>query len=73
MIQGTVTAANVMAVPTQGLQAGNLSQILGAMRRGFTYANIHTPPQFAGGEARGQIFVRGMSDDDHHDDEDHED
>ncbi len=69
MIRGTVTAANVMAVPVQGLQAGNLRQILAAMRRGLTYANIHTPPQFAGGEARGQIFVRGVSDDE----EDHED
>ncbi len=57
MIRGTVTAANVMAVPAQGLQAGNLRQILDAMRMGLTYANIHTPPQFGGGEARGQISV----------------
>ncbi len=64
MIRGTVTAANVMAVPSQGLQAGNLRQILDAMRMGLTYANIHTPPQFAGGEARGQIFVRGENDND---------
>jgi hypothetical protein len=62
MIRGTVTAANVMAVPSQGLEAGNLRQILDAMRRGLTYANIHTPPQFAGGEARGQISVRGEGD-----------
>jgi hypothetical protein len=55
-IHGTVTAANVMAVSMQGLQAGNLGQILGAMRMGVTYANIHTM-QFMGGECRGEIFV----------------
>ena len=60
-ISGTVTAANVMAVPAQGLQAGNLTQILNAMRRGLTYANIHTA-QFPGGEDRGEILVRSGSD-----------
>jgi hypothetical protein len=60
-ISGTVTAANVMAVPAQGLQAGNLTQILNAMRRGLTYANIHTA-QFPGGEDRGEISVRSGSD-----------
>ncbi len=59
-ITGTATAANVL-VPSgnsQGIQAGNLNQILDAMRRGLTYANIHNAP-FPGGEARGQIHVRG--------------
>lgn len=65
-IRGTVTAANVMAVPAQGLQAGNLGQILGAMRMGVTYANMHTM-QFPGGETRGEIFV---SEDDNHDNSD---
>lgn len=59
-ISGTVTAANVMAVPAQGLRAGDLDQILNGMRRGDTYANIHTPlAGFPGGECRGQISVRG--------------
>ncbi len=56
-ITGTATAANVLAIPAQGVQAGNLAQVLNAMRLGKTYANIHTP-QFMGGEARGQISVR---------------
>jgi hypothetical protein len=63
MITGTATAANVVGVPAQGVEAGNLNQILDAMRRGITYANIHTPPQFGGGEARGQIHVSGERDD----------
>lgn len=63
MVTGTATAANVQAVPAQGVEAGNLNQVLDAMRRGLTYANIHTPPQFGGGEARGQIHVRGRGDD----------
>ena len=55
-IRGTVTAANVMAVTTQGLRANDLAQILGAMRMGVTYANMHTM-QFPGGENRGEIFT----------------
>jgi hypothetical protein len=64
-ITGTATAANVVAIlppPGQGLQAGNLFQVLSAMRRGKTYANIHTA-LFPGGEDRGQIFVEDFSND----------
>jgi len=61
-ITGTATAANVLAIPAQGVQAGNLAQVLNAMRLGKTYANIHTP-RFMGGEARGQISVRGGGED----------
>ena len=61
-ITGTATAANVQAIPGQGVDAGNLAQVLNAMRLGKTYANIHTP-RFMSGEARGQISVRGGGED----------
>ncbi len=68
-VTGTITAADVLAIPTQGLAAGDLTSVLRAMRAGKTYANIHTA-QFPGGEIRGQIEpTSGHRDDD---DGDHE-
>jgi hypothetical protein len=43
-----------MAIPDQGLQAGDYRAIVRAMVLGATYANIHTST-FQGGEIRGQI------------------
>jgi hypothetical protein len=54
-VTGTFTSANVIAVPTQGIAAGEFEELLRAMRRGLTYANVHSsicPP----GEIRGQII-----------------
>jgi hypothetical protein len=60
-ISGTFTAADVTAgALAQGLEEGNLEELIAAIRAGATYANVHTtghPP----GEVRGQIAV----DDDH--------
>lgn len=51
------TAANVMPLPAQELEAGNFDKLLGAMRHGLTYANVHTMAH-GGGEIRGQIQAR---------------
>ncbi len=74
-ITGTATAANVVAIMAQGLDAGDLASAIRAMRAGKTYANIHTA-RFPGGEDRGQIMPRaGRGDDGEGDDEggEHED
>ena len=36
-------------------QAGDLAAVMRAIRAGASYANMHTPPNFPGGEIRGQI------------------
>jgi CHRD domain-containing protein len=54
-ITGTIVAANVQAIPTQGIVAGDLGPVLRAIRSGAAYANMHTPPNFPAGEIRGQI------------------
>ena len=58
-ISGTITAANVVAGATasQQLAAGELAEVIAAMRAGATYANIHTNLS-PGGEIRGQIRAR---------------
>ena len=53
-VEGTITAANVIAVAAQGIAAGELDEVLRAIRRGVTYANVHST-KFPGGEIRGQI------------------
>ncbi len=56
---GKFTASDVLAAPTQGIAAGELGELLTAMREGVTYANVHTVgpvgSNFPGGEIRGQI------------------
>jgi hypothetical protein len=53
---GTITAANVVAGATasQQLAAGELDEVIAAMRAGAAYANVHTTVS-PGGEIRGQI------------------
>jgi hypothetical protein len=72
-VEGTITAADVIALPTQELPAGadGLNELIHALRSGTTYANVHTPVS-PGGEIRGQIKVddgrhNGHDDHDHHD------
>jgi hypothetical protein len=48
----------------QGVEPGNFADLLRAMRKGESYANLHTSPRAPGGEIRGQIKAR------HHDDDD---
>ena len=68
-ITGTFTAADVLGgAAAQGLEAGNLAELIAAIRAGATYANVHTTGRPAG-EVRGQIAV----DDAHgHDGHDHD-
>lgn len=64
-VTGMIVAADVTALPAQGIVAGEFDELLAAMRAGFTYANVHTtdgvlppnqgPGDFPGGEIRGQI------------------
>ena len=60
-VTGTVTAADVVAAPAaQQLGAGELSEVIAAMRAGSAYVNVHTTVS-TGGEIRGQISTRGHS------------
>jgi CHRD domain len=65
-ITGTIAAANIVALPAQGVEAGNFADLIRAMRKGETYANVHTATRAPGGEVRGQIRKggKGVRDDD---------
>ncbi|MDO8484077.1 MAG: CHRD domain-containing protein [Candidatus Limnocylindrales bacterium] len=63
-VTGTIVAADIIAVPAQGIAAGDLAAVLKAMRHGVTYANVHSTA-FPGGEIRGHIRAHGKGDKDH--------
>ena len=56
-VSGHITAANVIAASTvsQQITAGELAEVIAAIRAGVAYANVHTTPLSPGGEIRGQI------------------
>jgi CHRD domain-containing protein len=68
-IGGVITAANVIGPAAQGIAAGELAEIIAAIRAGYAYVNVHTT-QFPGGEIRAQFHRkhpdRGRGND-HHD------
>ncbi len=55
-ITGTITAADVVAgaMASQQLGAGELGEVIAAIRAGAAYANVHTDLS-PGGEIRGQV------------------
>jgi hypothetical protein len=53
-VTGTLTAADVLAAPDQLIEAGELGEVLDALRRGKTYVNVHSSLA-PGGEIRDQI------------------
>lgn len=54
-VRGIITAANVLASPpAQLIAAGELSEVIAAMRAGAAYGNVHSDVA-PGGEIRGQI------------------
>lgn len=65
-VSGTAMAANVSpGSATQQLTAGEIQEVIAAMRAGKAYANVHTSIS-PGGEIRGQIGKRGGGHDHHH-------
>jgi hypothetical protein len=56
-VTGQITAANVINAGTtsQQITAGELAEVIAAIRAGVAYANVHTTPLNGGGEIRGQI------------------
>jgi len=59
-VTGTLTAADVIARPTQGIDAGaaGFAEMLDAIRAGAAYANVHTMT-FPSGEIRGRLHSHG--------------
>jgi len=55
-VSGTVTAANVIAASTasQQIAAGELAEVIAAIRAGVAYGNVHSSLS-PGGEIRGQL------------------
>lgn len=53
-VSGALTSGDVVAVPAQGIGAGDLAEVIRAIRVGKAYANVHTTT-YPGGEVRGQI------------------
>jgi hypothetical protein len=57
-VTGTITAADVLAVPAQNITAGDFEGALRIIRSGTAYVNVHTT-DFPVGEIRGQIRFGG--------------
>lgn len=51
---GTITAADVLGPTSQGIAPGEFQELVRAILKGATYANVHTD-KHPGGEIRGQI------------------
>lgn len=57
-VTGIISASDVIGPADQGIAAGELDELLRAMKHGVTYANVHTD-KFPDGEIRGQIGGNG--------------
>ena len=60
-LTGTITAADVLGVPAQGITAGSFGDLLSILRSGNAYVNVHTTGHPAG-EIRGQLKAQGDDD-----------
>ncbi|HEY7169983.1 MAG TPA: CHRD domain-containing protein [Vicinamibacterales bacterium] len=71
-VEGHITSANVIAAVTtsQMIVAGELGEVIAAIRAGVAYANVHATPLNPGGEIRGQLKTSHGHD--HDDDHDHD-
>jgi hypothetical protein len=56
-VSGTLTAADVIAVPAQGIGPGDLEGVIEGIRKGVAYGNVHTIVS-PGGVIRGQFHGR---------------
>ena len=52
--EGDIVASDVVGPSGQGIAAGEMDELISAMRKGYTYANVHTTLNGAG-LIRGQI------------------
>jgi hypothetical protein len=57
-ISGVIAAPDVIGPAGQGIQAGELSELIDAIRGGLTYVNVHTSV-WPAGEIRSQITHEG--------------
>jgi hypothetical protein len=70
-VEGDIDSTDVVGPLAQGIEVGNLAEILAAMRAGHAYANVHSS-KWLGGEIRAQINDRSFKhDDDHKKGDDH--
>ena len=53
-VTGTIVAADVVGPAAQGIAAGELAELIAAIRAGRTYVNVHTAA-YPGGEIRAQL------------------
>ena len=53
-VEGVIDMADIIGPAGQGIAAGELREVIRALRKGAVYANVHTTA-FPGGEIRGQV------------------
>lgn len=67
-VEGTIEAADVIGPGVQGIGAGEIEELMRAIKAGVTYANVHSS-KFPGGEVRSQLRVTSGRGGDHDDDD----
>lgn len=53
-VTGTITAAEILAVPSQNITPGDFAELVRILLSGDAYVNVHTT-KFPAGEIRGQV------------------